>query len=114
MTLTIVNVIQIYAIKQWIQHSYHTFIVGSQARYFAINSASGLLTMNDVIDRDGTSGISTISDVTLTVTDSAGHSVNKTLTFEIEDINDNPPVFSQWIYVINATEGEIVTGIMNC
>ncbi|XP_041365606.1 cadherin-23-like [Gigantopelta aegis] len=81
---------------------------GSQANNFDINSTSGVLTVNDVIDRDGASGISTISDVMLTVTDAAGHSVNKTLTFEIEDINDNPPVFSQWIYVVNATEGKTV------
>ena len=100
------KLIYIYLIKDAI-------FLGSEARHFAINSASGILTVNDVIDRDGTSGILTISDVTLTVTDSAGHRVNKTLTFEIEDINDNPPVFSQWIYVINATEGIITTGIIN-
>ncbi|XP_041365610.1 protocadherin Fat 4-like [Gigantopelta aegis] len=81
---------------------------GSEANYFDINNTSGVLTVNDVIDRDGAGGISTISDVMLTVTDAAGHSVNETLTFEIEDVNDNPPVFSQWIYVINATEGNTV------
>lgn len=48
------------------------------------------------IDRDGSSGITTLSDITLKAVDSSGNEATADLTFIIIDINDNAPLATVW------------------
>ena len=60
--------------------------------------------MAERIDRDGSAGVTSLTDLQLTVTDSGGLEDSIYLNITIEDVNDNPPVFSETIYHVNVTE----------
>ncbi|XP_048242499.1 cadherin-23-like [Haliotis rufescens] len=75
---------------------------GSESSYFYIDSTTGVIILEQRIDREG--GLTSISDVTLKVTDSGGNVASATLTFDIVDINDNSPQFSSDVIHIEVTE----------
>ncbi|XP_041367349.1 protocadherin Fat 3-like [Gigantopelta aegis] len=81
-----------------------TFVAGGDSDYFNIDSSLGDLTVAKPVDRDGPAGIRFFDNVTVMVTDKAGHSVSMTLNITVTDINDNSPVCTDDIINITVTE----------
>ncbi|XP_071104750.1 cadherin-23-like [Haliotis cracherodii] len=75
---------------------------GFESSYFYIDSTTGVIILEQRIDREG--GLTSLSDVTLKVTDSGGNVASATLTFVIVDINDNSPQFSSDVIHMEVTE----------
>ena len=63
-----------------------------------------MITVAERIDRDGSAGVTSLTDLQLTVTDSGGLEDSIYLNITIQDVNDNPPVFSDTSYHANVTE----------
>ncbi|XP_067654493.1 protocadherin Fat 4-like [Haliotis asinina] len=81
-------------------------VSGSHSQYVEIDSSTGELKVKARIDRDGSNGVAFLDDLTLTVTDLAGHSSSVNLNISVLDVNDNAPECSQTVFKINITEGE--------
>ena len=75
---------------------------GSESSFFAIDSVTGLISVAERIDRD--TGVTSISQVTLRVTDAGGNTVAQDLYFNILDINDNSPQFTSDVIFFELTE----------
>ncbi|XP_046564845.1 cadherin-23-like [Haliotis rubra] len=69
---------------------------GANADIFAINATTGMLSLENRVDSD--TGIHTLDQLTLTVTDSGAQVSSVELSFNVLDINDNPPIFSTASY----------------
>ncbi|XP_071099323.1 cadherin-related tumor suppressor-like [Haliotis cracherodii] len=65
---------------------------GTNAGFLSVNPTGELSYGSQRIDRDGSSGITTLSDITLKAADSSGNEATADLTFIIIDINDNAPL----------------------
>ncbi|XP_048242201.1 cadherin-23-like [Haliotis rufescens] len=79
-------------------------ISGSHSQYVEIDSSTGDVKVKARIDRDGNSGVTVLDDLTLTVTDLAGHSSSVNLNISVLDVNDNAPECSQTVFKVNITE----------
>ncbi|XP_046559784.1 protocadherin Fat 4-like [Haliotis rubra] len=86
--------------------SFSFAVSGSHSQYVEIDSSTGELKVKARIDRDGSSGVTVLDDLTLTVTDLAGHSSSANLNISVLDVNDNAPECSQTLFKVNITEGE--------
>ncbi|XP_067654496.1 cadherin EGF LAG seven-pass G-type receptor fmi-1-like [Haliotis asinina] len=75
---------------------------GSGSSYFSIDPSTGVISVAQRIDRED--GLTSITDVTLKVTDSGGNVASEALTFDIVDINDNSPQFSSDVVYVNVSE----------
>ncbi len=67
-----------------------------------MDSTTGVISVAQRIDRDA--GVTSITQVTLKVTDAGGNTASEALSFTIVDINDNSPHFSDDVIYINVTE----------
>ncbi len=56
------------------------------------------------MDRDGSSGISVLDGLSLTVTDPTGNSETESFSISVDDINDMAPVFGSSVYTANFKE----------
>lgn len=75
-------------------------------QYIEIEPSTGEVKVKARIDRDGSSGVTLLDDLTLTVTDLAGHSTSANLNVSVLDVNDNAPECTQTVFRVNITEGE--------
>ncbi|XP_046555688.1 protocadherin Fat 4-like [Haliotis rubra] len=76
---------------------------GTDSGYLSIDPATGELSVNQTVDREGADGKTALS-LTLTVTDQAGLQATKDFTITVEDINDLPPVCDPAVFVTEVTE----------
>ncbi|XP_046562252.1 protocadherin-like wing polarity protein stan [Haliotis rubra] len=65
---------------------------GTNAGFLSMNPSGELSYSSQRIDRDGSDGITTLSDITAKAVDSTGNEATADLTFIITDINDNAPL----------------------
>ncbi|XP_041365608.1 protocadherin Fat 3-like [Gigantopelta aegis] len=79
-------------------------LIGDGSDYFNIDSSSGDLTVAKPVNRDGPAGIRFLDNMTVTVTDKAGHRSSESLNITVTDINDNSPVCADDIINITVTE----------
>ncbi|KAK7486552.1 hypothetical protein BaRGS_00022218, partial [Batillaria attramentaria] len=77
---------------------------GAHSHYFAINESTGTVTVANRIDRDGLVGLTRLDDVRVAVTDGAGLVTRLSLALDVDDVNDNPPVFGSDVYTVNITD----------
>lgn len=85
----------------------YTFDCGTSTGFFSIDTDTGLLSFGTDFDVD--SGVQPTSvDCDVTVTDSGGLTDTTTLSIEINNINDNSPVFLQNTYSWFISEGASV------
>ena len=76
---------------------------------FVINSASGLITVNQSLDRETTDTYTFVVVVTeVRVAPGDPRSVEASVTVEILDINDNSPMFTNDTYPVSLTEDFVV------
>ncbi|XP_067654380.1 cadherin-23-like [Haliotis asinina] len=75
---------------------------GANADMFSINETTGALSLENRIDSD--TGIHTLDQLTLTVTDSGAQASSVALSFNVLDINDNSPIFSTTSYTATFQE----------
>ncbi|XP_046559783.1 protocadherin Fat 4-like [Haliotis rubra] len=75
---------------------------GTGSSYFSIDPSTGVMTVAQRMDREA--GLTSITDVTLKVTDAGGNIASEALTFDIVDINDNSPTFAVDVFFVNVTE----------
>ncbi|XP_076447693.1 protocadherin Fat 4-like [Babylonia areolata] len=83
----------------------HTFTLkGNHAQYFTIDPATGAITVNTKLDRDGAGAITVFNQLQLDVIDKGGNSATQTLTVTLQDINDNAPTCSPSLYSTSLAE----------
>ncbi|XP_071099221.1 protocadherin-16-like [Haliotis cracherodii] len=79
-------------------------LTGAHSHYLSIDTGTGYLSVAEHVDRDGASGVTELTGLTLTVTDQAGLQDTKDFTVTIVDVNDLAPVFDPAEYRIEVTE----------
>ncbi|PVD25347.1 hypothetical protein C0Q70_15847 [Pomacea canaliculata] len=77
---------------------------GSQASYFSIDSSTGDVIVTQQLDRDAASAITVFDQLTVTVTDAAGHRATHALQLTLTDINDNSPACSPSVIAVSVSE----------
>lgn len=80
------------------------FSPGNDSKYFSFDPSTNQLQIAMRVDRDGTEGVTQLTDLSITVSDSAGTTATQYFNVTILDIDDNPPVFSQIYYYSTVDE----------
>ena len=81
---------------------------GNTGDIFTIDSMTGLISVNDDIDRETTDSYTLV----VSAIDGGGQSTDATVTVTITDINDNVPVFDPLSYSIKVHENTSVNSIL--
>ncbi|XP_067654356.1 protocadherin Fat 4-like [Haliotis asinina] len=86
---------------------------GNDCDYFSFDPSTNQLQIAMRIDRDGTAGVTQLTNLSMTVTDSSGATATQYFNVTILDIDDNPPVFSQIYYYSTIDENSSFVNILN-